>query len=94
VNLSNIVNRSSERSGSKGTLPSLSFRSLVPQAGTAHSNCRHRTENQHSLLTPYADICSNPIVRDDVPAGQAVTLTITTPMANVRRPFLRVAPSH
>ncbi len=34
VNLSNIVNRSSERSGSKGTLPSLSFRSFMPASGS------------------------------------------------------------
>ena len=32
------------------------------------------------------------MVRDDVPAGQADTPTVSTPMANVRRPSLRVAP--
>lgn len=63
MNLSNIVNRSSERSGSKGTLPSLSFRSLVPQAGTAHSNCRHRPwppdpERRHLLQPDGARRCS------------------------------------
>jgi hypothetical protein len=63
VNLSNIVNRSSERSGSGGNFPSLSFRSLVPQAGTAHSNCRHRRwppdpERRHLLQPDGARRCS------------------------------------
>lgn len=46
-----------------GNFPSLSFRSLVPQAGTAHSNCRHRRwppdpERRHLLQPDGARRCS------------------------------------
>lgn len=62
---------------------------LVPQPGTAHSNCRQpsgsprwRGANSHWLPARTADNCLNPMVRDDVPAGQASTPTASTPMAN------------
>lgn len=41
-----------------------------------------------------ADNCSNPMVRDDVPAGQADTRHTCTPMANGSCPKQRVAPIH